>query len=197
MPTLRALTRLIGAVLMLALALLGLGVALYCFDAVVGLGSIRPDRLLHLSRVRDHIGHWLAQLATPGQTAGIALLCGLGAIALGVLLLLGTLRSSQPRLAVLESSSEGTLAARPRVLGEMAQTLAQRTDGTTGIRRPRLSFSHRRRRGRIVLRGERSRSSDPEQVSRDVVGSVAPIADPFHLKPRVHLTVGESGSRAQ
>lgn len=128
---------------------------------------------------------------------GIALLCGLGAIALGVLLLLGTLRSSQPRLAILESSSEGTLAARPRVLGEMARFLAQRTEGRTGIRRPRLSFSHRRRRGRLVLRGERSRTSDHEEVSRNVAGSVAPIAEPFNLKPRVHLTVGEPGSRAQ
>ena len=62
------------------LALFGLAVAMYCVDALVGLGSVRPDRLLHLPSVRDHVGHFLNQLAAPGSTAGLALLCGLGAM---------------------------------------------------------------------------------------------------------------------
>ena len=38
MVLLRALARLTGAVWMLVLALLGLGIALYCFDALISLG---------------------------------------------------------------------------------------------------------------------------------------------------------------
>ncbi|MGZ6669485.1 MAG: hypothetical protein ACXVH3_32910, partial [Solirubrobacteraceae bacterium] len=98
MVLLRALARLIGAVWMLVLALLGLGIALYCFDALISLGSARPDRLLNLARVRRHLGRFLDQIAAPGPTAGVALLCGLGAMLLGVLLLLGTLRSRKQRL---------------------------------------------------------------------------------------------------
>jgi hypothetical protein len=195
---LRPLARLIGAILMVALALLGLAVALYCFDAVVSLGSVRPDRLVHLITVRDHVGHFLAQLAAPGQTAGLALLCGVGTIAIGIVILMGTLRSTRQRLAILEADRvRGTLGARPRVLGEMARCLAQRTEGATRVRRPRLSFSRRRRRGRLTLRGERTRTSDPQGVRQSLTDSVAPISEPFHLKPRVRLRIGQPGSRTQ
>lgn len=172
--------------------------SLYCLDAVVSLGSARPDRLVHLITIRDHVGHFIAQLAAPGQTAGLALLCGLGAIAIGVAIVAGTLHSSRPRLAILEADRErGTLAARPRVLGEMARCLAERTEGVTRVRRPRLSFSRRRRRGRLTLRGERTRTSDPQGVRQSLTDSVAPISEPFHLKPRARVRVAQPGSRAQ
>ena len=74
MAVLRTLARLIGFLWMLLLALFGLGVALYCFDGLVSLGSARPDRLLHLPSVRRHVGRFLNQVAAPGSTAGLALL---------------------------------------------------------------------------------------------------------------------------
>lgn len=39
----RPLARLVGAIWMVVIALLGIGVALYCVDAVINLGSVRPD----------------------------------------------------------------------------------------------------------------------------------------------------------
>src|ERR1700727_3903961 len=101
MSVLRPLVRLIGVLWMFGLALLGLAIALYCVDALVGLGSIRPDRLLHLPAVRRHVGRFLNQLAAPGGTAGLALLCGLGAMLIGILLLLGVLGRRKQRLAIL------------------------------------------------------------------------------------------------
>ena len=50
MALLRALARMVGVVWMVALALFGLAVAMYCFDALIGLGSARPDRLLRPAR---------------------------------------------------------------------------------------------------------------------------------------------------
>jgi len=52
MIVLRPLVRLVGVLWLLALALVGLGVALYCFDGLVSLGSARPDRLVDLMSVR-------------------------------------------------------------------------------------------------------------------------------------------------
>lgn len=194
----RALARLIGAIWMVVIALFGLGVALYCFDALVGLGSVRPDRLVHLSSVSGHTGRFLAQVAAPGTTAALALLCGLGAMAIGVLLLVGTLRSSRRRLAVLDAdSTRGTVAARPRVLGDMSRHLAQQTEGATSVKRPRLSLSRNGRRGRLRVRSARTRRSDPRVVKQALAAAVSPVAEPFGLKPRIRVKLSEGRGRVQ
>jgi hypothetical protein len=198
MVLLRAITRLVGALWMLVLALLGLGIALYCFDALISLGSARPDRLLDLPAVRRHVGHFLDQIASPGPTAGLALLCGLGAMLLGILLLLGTLRSRQQRLAVLEhDTSNGTLAARPRPLGAMARALAEQAPGATSVKRPKLALSRRGSRGRLTVTASRARTSDRREVERVLKERLEPISEPFHLKPRVRVVLGERGERVR
>jgi hypothetical protein len=194
----RALARLIGAIWMLVIALFGIGVALYCLDAVINLGSVRPDRLLHLSSVRHHVGRFLAQIAAPGSTAGLALLCGLGAMAIGALLLVGTLRSSRQRLAVLDADSgTGTVAARPRVLAEMSRHLAEQTEGAASVKRPRLSLSRSGRRGRLKVRSARTRTSDPRAVRQALTDAVAPVSEPFRLTPRVSVKLSEGRGRVQ
>jgi len=197
MLLLRALSRLVGTVLMLALALLGLGLALYCLDALISLGSIRPDRLLHLPAVRRHVGHFLDQLAAPGATAALALLCGLGTILLGVLLLAGTLRSSRQRLAVLDTVNGGTLAARRRPLRAIARVLAARAEGATHVKRPRLVLSRRGTRGRLTLTATRAASSDRRAVQQAITDQLTPVSQPFHLRPRVRVQAGQRGDRVQ
>jgi hypothetical protein len=194
----RTLARLAGAIWIVVIALFGLGVALYCFDALVSLGSVRPDRLVHLSSIGRHVGRFLAQVAAPGTTAALALLCGLGAMAIGVLLLVGTLRSSRRRLAVLDAdSTRGTVAARPRVLGDMSRHLAQQTEGSTGVKRPRLSLSRNGRRGRLRVRSTRTRASDPRTVKQALTAAVAPVAEPFGLKARISVKLAEGRGRVQ
>lgn len=198
MLLLRALTRLVGVLWMLALALLGLGVALYCLDALISLGSARPDRLLGLASIRRHVEHFLDQLAAGGPTAGLALLCGLGAMLLGILLLVGALGSRKQRLAVLEhDTTNGILAARPRALRDMSRALAEQTPGATSVKRPKLALSRRGTRGRLKVTASRARTSDPSELEHELKERLGPIIDPFKLKPSVRVRVGEPGERVQ
>jgi hypothetical protein len=198
MSLLRAFARVIGAVLMVLLALLGLGVAMYCVDALVSLGSIRPDRLLHLPSVRQHVGRFLDQVGAPGPTAGLALLCGLGAMLLGILLLIGVLGRRRQRLVILESDSQtGAIAARRRPLGEMARALAEPASGATSVKRPTFSLSRRGTRGKLKINATRTRTTDPRELQTAVQTAVEPITEPFGLRPRVRVRLGESGNRAQ
>lgn len=198
MSLLGPLARLVGVVWMVVLALLGLGVAMFCFDAVITLGSARPDRLLGLPGVRRHVGRFLDRVAAPGSTAGLALLCGLGAMLLGVLLLIGVLGRRRQRLAILERDGQtGAVAARPKPLRDMARALAEPARGATSVKRPRLSLSRRGTRGRLKVDATRTRTADPAEVKAAVEQAVAPISEPFHLKPRVRVRLGASGSRTQ
>lgn len=194
---LRALSRVTGALLMLALALLGLGVALYCLDGLVGLGAARPDRLLDLPQVRQHVGRFLGRLAAGGPTARLALVCGLGAVLLGIVLLIGTLRSPRQRLAILRTSDRGTLAARPRTLRTIARTLAERADGATGVKRPRITLSRGGTRGRLKINASRARTSDRREVERAITAKLEPVSQPFNLRPRVRVRLGEHGDRVR
>ncbi|MGI8412359.1 MAG: hypothetical protein ACR2QA_07665 [Solirubrobacteraceae bacterium] len=197
MVLLRPLTRLIGAVWALALGLLGLGIALYCLDGLVSLGSARPDRPLGLVSVRRHVGHFLDQVAARGPIAGLALLCGVGAMLIGVVLLVSTISSRRQRLAVLERDAQGTLAARPRILRAMAGALAEQARGATSVKRPKISLSRRGTRGRLTVNASRAGTSNPKEVQRAVQDAVAPIGEPFKLKSRVRVRIGERGARVQ
>lgn len=197
MLLLRGLARLIGMLWMLALALLGLSIAVYCVDGFISLGSARPDRLLGLTGVRRHVGRFLVQIGLPGPTAALGLLCGLAAIVIGLVLLLGTLRSRKERLVVLERDASGTLAAKPRTLGAMARAMAERAPGATSITRPRLKLSRRGNRGRLKVTASRARTSDPREVQNAITACLEPISDPFSLKPRVRVRLGKRGERVQ
>jgi hypothetical protein len=195
MLILRALSRTVGILLMAVLALLGLGLALYCFDGLVALGGARPDRLLDLPSVRSHVGRFLDQVSSPGVTAGLALLCGIGAMLLGVLLLAGLLRSRRVRLAVLEGNAEGgRLAARPGPLRDMARALAEQTQASS-VKRPKLSLSRRGHRGRIRVSATRPRTTDAAKLEQALTESLNPISEPFKLRPRVRVREGERGER--
>jgi hypothetical protein len=198
MMVLRALTRLVGALLMVVLALVGLGVAMYCFDGFISLGAARPDRLLGLPSVRRHVGHFLDQLAAPGPTAALALVGGLAAMLLGLILLYGTLRPARQRLAVFKRDVEGgRLAAKPGTLRSMARARAEQASGVTSVKRPKVALSRRGGRGRLKVTASRTETSGREQVHHAVEGQLEPISGPFNLRPRVRVRVGERGERVQ
>ena len=194
---LRALTRLLGVLWAIALALLGLGIALYCLDGLISLGSARPDRLLKLETVSHHVGRWLDQLAHPGATAWLALLCGLGAMFLGLLLLLGLGFPRRSREVVVEEDAAGQLSARPRALSDMARALAERGDGVTAVRRPRVKTGRSGKHGRLRLAVTRSRTADADDVERSLTERLVPVTEPFGLRLRVHMRLPERGERVQ
>jgi hypothetical protein len=198
----KAFVRLVGTILMLAVALMALGIALYCLDGLITLGSARPDRLLHLSSVRRDVGHFLDQIAMGGSTARWALAGGVGAMALGGLLIAGLLRSPKQRLAVLsaddaDDTANGTLAARPRALRDMSRALAEQAPAATSIDRPKLRLARRANRGRLTMTVSRTRTSDPADVERNVTERLEPISGPFRLTPRVRVRLGERRERVQ
>jgi hypothetical protein len=198
MALLRVFARTAGVVWMLVLALFGLAVAMYCVDALVGLGSVRPDRLLGLPGVRRHVGRFLDQVAAPGSTAGLALLCGLGAMLLGILLLIGVLGRRKQRLVMLDQDHQaGAVVARRRPLGDMARSLAESTPGATRVKRPKFSLSRRGTRGTLRVNATRARGTDPRELSTAIERAVEPITEPFGLKARVRVRLAESENRVQ
>ncbi len=198
MLLLRAVARLTGTIWVLTLALLGLGVAMYCFDGFIRLGSARPDRLLHLPSVRRDVGHFLHQIQSPGPAAALALLCALAAMLIGLLLLLGALRSAKQRLALLDQDSErGVLAAQLSVLKAMGRALAEQAPGATSVKRPKVNLSHGGTRGKLKVTVARSAASNRSEVEQAVKDRLEPISEPFNLRPRVRVALGERGNRVQ
>ena len=114
---LRTLARIVTVALLSALSLCGLAIAIFSIGGTASGDFSLPGlaRLVHLPQLRADIGELYARLEASGSVAGISALCGLGAVVIGVLLLLGVFLGRHERLAILESSGEGTIAARPRV----------------------------------------------------------------------------------
>jgi hypothetical protein len=190
----RAVVRLVSFVLLVVLALAGLALAI----GRIGTGTSGPSlgglaSAAHLASVRDSIGSWLHQLEAGGSIASIAALCGLGAILLGLLLLIGVLVPRRERLVTLSADPNGTLAARRRPLGQAAQELAERVRGVTEARvkvRP-----GRRSGGRIRVRASRPRAADPKELRAAVTEQLRALTDPFKLKARIE--VARRGARVQ
>jgi hypothetical protein len=192
MLALKAFARLVEVVLMLAVAAVGIGVGLYCLSGLISIGSARPDRLLHLPTVRHHVGRYLSQIVAPGSTATLALLGGVVAVLLGLLLLVGLLGSRRERLLVIESDDErGGLYARPRIVSQMARRLTEATPGVTGVKRPRVTLRRSGRHGRLRIRAGRGTDPDLTIVDDAVHARLDPFADSLHLKSSVTVKLVE------
>lgn len=189
MLLLKALARLVELLLLAAIALVGLGVGLYCLSLLVSLGSARPDRLLHLPVVRARIGHFLADLAAPGPTAALALLGGIAAVVIGLGLLSGLLGSRRERLLIVEDADArtGGLYVRQRVVGRMVRAEALLAPGVTGVRRPKVRLARSGRRGRIRLLASRGADPDAATVDGAVHERVDSIIEPLGLRGDIRV----------
>jgi len=165
---------------------------------VLGTGTSGPSlgslaRLLDLGSLRDTVGSWLGQLQASGPVAGVAAVCGLGAMLLGLLLLVGILVPRRERLVTLASSEHGTLGARRRPLAQAATALVEQVRGVTEARvRVR---SRRRSGGRLTVRASRTRRVDAAEVQGAVREQLQGVTDPFKLTARVD--VPRRGARVQ
>lgn len=188
MLLLKAVARLVELCLMAAIALIGLGVGLYCLDGLVSLGSARPDRLLHLPAVRDRVGHFLTQMEAPGSVAVLALVCAIAAIVIGLLLIVGLLGRRRERLLIVERDGDrGGLYARTRAVGQMVRTITEQTPGVTGTQRPKLRLRRSGQRASLTLVASRGPDSDGATVDRAVHERVDPITSGLNVN--THLRV--------
>ena len=192
MLLLKALARVVEALLMAAIALVGLGIGLYCLDGLIALHSARPDRLLHLPTFRHNVGHFLVQLTAPGPVAVLALLAGIAALLVGLLLAVGLLGSRRERLlAIEEDTGEGGLYARRRTIAQMAREEAERAPGVTGAKRPKVRLARSGRRGRLKVLAARGPDPDAETVDRAVHERLDPIGEALHLRTDIRVRLDE------
>ena len=194
----RAIARLIEILWMAVIALVGIGVGLYCLDGLISLGSARPDRLLHLPVVRRHVGQFLAQLSAPGSVAILALVCGVAAIVIGLALVVGLLGSRRERLIVVERDAErGDLYARTRTVTRMIRSVTEQTPGVTGVHRSKLRLKRSGERGKLKLLASRGPRSDAAAVDDAVHERVDPITEPLHLSADVRVRLLEPKEREE
>lgn len=194
---LRAVARLATFVLLAVLAVCGLAIAVFSigWSRTGDFNLPGLARLVHLGDLRDQVGELLHDLAGPGPVAGITVLCGLGALGVGLVLLVGALWPRRERLVVLEASEEGTLAARRRVLGRVAGALAEQTRGVTATKvkvRP-----GRWRGGRLAVRADYSRTQEPRDVRQRTQLALAPLTEAFGLRARVQPRLGQHRRRVE
>ena len=193
---LHALVRVLAFVLLLALAVVGLAAAVFSIQG--GTETLSYSELASMAglpEARDAISGWCDQIAADGSIAVVAVLCGVGAILLGLLLIVGVLVPRRERLITLEQREDGTLAARRRPLALVARTLAEQARGVTEAKvraRPR-----RRAGGTLTVRAARTRQTDEATARSGVEAQLEPLVGPFDLRTRVASRVGEAGSRVQ
>lgn len=182
---LRGLLRLLGFLLPIALALLGLG-----FVLAASLGD-----WLGLRLEGSGVSRWLERLEGNGTQALEGVIGG-GMVLLGLLLLIGALAPLRERRAVLEEGEHGTLDARRRALTQLFTALAERTRGVTRAK-AKLRLGRRPRHGRLLLRAERPRTAESTTVREAVRSEVRELGDAFGLKIRVQAPLGRRGRRVQ
>jgi len=181
---LRALVRLLGFLLLIALALVGLGFAV---------AALFGDKL-GVQLEGSAVSRWLERLEADG-TQGLEAAIGGGMVLLGLLLLIGALAPRRERRAVLEQDEHGTLDARRRPLAQMFTALAERTRGVTHAR-AKLRLGRRPHHGRLVLRAERPRTIESAAVRESVQSDVGELAAAFGLKTRIQAPL-DRGRRVQ
>jgi hypothetical protein len=182
---LRALVRLLGFALLIALALVGLGFAL---------AALLGDQL-GLQLDGSAVSRWLERLEGD-DTLVLEAVIGGGMVLVGLLLLVGVLAPRRERRAVLEQGEQGTLDARRRPLAQMFTALAERTRGVTHAK-AKLRLGRRAHHGRLVLRAERSRTTESAAVREAIRSGVGELAAAFGLKTRVRVPLGRRGRRVQ
>jgi hypothetical protein len=198
MLLLRVVTRLVTFLLLGALALAGLVVAVFCLEGGRdGLSLPALARHVHLPQLRDDVGRFLHALESTGPVAKLSALGGLGAVALGGLLLIGVLRSRRERLALLEAGEQGTLAARQRPLAQIAGALVEQVRGITRTR-ARVRPRRRGRGGRLLVRIDRPRGAASDDTATERAASaLTPLTEAFGLRPRVRVRHGRGEPRAR
>ncbi len=195
MIVLRALARLVTFLLLVALAVVGLALAVFSLGPAGSFSLPGLAQLVHLPALRDDVGRLLGAVEASGPLAALTGLAGLASVVVGLLLLAGALVSRRERLAVMERTDQGTLAARRRPLGRVAGALVEQVRGVTATKtkvRP-----GRRRGGKVAVEAVHSRTTDPKQVRTAARELLGPITEAFGLKTRIRPRVGDAKQRVE
>jgi len=193
---LRGLARVLAFLLFVALAVAGLAVALFSLGSGAGDFSLPGlARLIGLPELREEVGTLLARVEAEGDTALVTALAAVGAVVLGVCLILGALWPRRERLVVFDRDEQGRLAARRRVLASLAGALAEQPRGVTEAKvrvRP-----GRRTGGVLSVRAFHSRRQQGSEVRNREESALAPLTEELGLRARVSPRLGGRGRRVE
>jgi hypothetical protein len=191
----RGLARLFALLLTMALAVAGLVVAVFSVQGDNGTLSLPGlARTARLDDLHASVGGLLADLQGDGPTAKVAALAGAGAIVLGVLLLFGVLGRRRQRLVIIKTDADGTIAARPRAVGQAAIALGEQSRDVLHA----TAKTTPRRRGagaRLRLTAYHAQSTDRARVTASSRAAVQALAESLSLRVRVRARVPRRGAR--
>lgn len=194
---LRALARLVGFLLLLALALAGLAVAVFSLSG--GDGTLSLPGLIELVRLddlSDEVGTLLETLEAGGSADAVAALSGLAAVLLALGLLVGALVPGRERLLVVRRDEHGTIAARRRAVAQTASALAEQPRDVVSAKakvRPR----RRGTGGRLQLTAYHAQTASEPAVEDAARRQLEPLAGPFSLRVKVDGRVPRRGGRVR
>ena len=194
---LRALANLVGFLLLVLVAVAGLAAAVFSLQGGEETLSLHGlSQSIGLDDLADELGAWLTALEASGPVAVVAALAGLGAILLGIALLVGALVPSRERLVILRRDERGDVAARRRAVAQAATALAEQARDITSAKakvRPRRSGSG----GRLRLTAEHAQTVSNRDVVAAAREQVEPLATPLSLNVSVRGRVPRRGGRVR
>ncbi|HEX5192191.1 MAG TPA: hypothetical protein VFW09_05250 [Solirubrobacteraceae bacterium] len=186
-PVARLLSRLVGLLLLTLVAAVGIVAAVFCIQGDHGTLSLpRLAAHLRLPQLRDNVGSFFDQVTAPGPVAIIAVLCGLAAVALGLLLLVGAWVSSRPRRIVFERTPEGSLQSLRRPLGRLAAERAA-APAEVSTARARARAARAGAGGRLRVSGRAATHVDRRRAQASAAASVAQLTADLPLRTRITM----------
>lgn len=191
----RGLARLIALILTATLAIAGLAVAVFSIQG--DSSTLSLPNLASLARLDDlhaSVGEFLADLQADGPIAKVAALAGAGVVLLGLLLLFGVFARRRERLIVIRSDGGGTLAARPRAVGQAAVALGEQPRDVLHAK-ARTAARRRGTGGRLRLTVYHAQTTDRVAATAASRERVQALAGPFSLRLRIRGRVPSRGAR--
>lgn len=184
MILLRGLARLVGFLLMVLLAVAGIGAAVFSIqggDATLSLPKLAE--MVRLADLRESVGTLLGDVQADGPTAQLTAVAGAAAVVLGLALLAGALVARRERLLTVDDSDGGRLAIRRRALAQIA---VARVEQTRGVIRAKASVRPRRRGkgGRLRVTSFHPATLSDEAAARAAREQLAPLGESLSLRVR-------------
>ncbi|MDO9407982.1 DUF6286 domain-containing protein [Patulibacter sp.] len=182
----RGLNRLLA---LIVLPLLGLVALAFAVAAIAGESSARS--LADSTRLTDawaEVGTFLQETAPRGET--VVVLAGVGAILVGLIVLIAALAPTRDRELHLKDG-DPDLGIRRRALRGALQSRTGRVRGVTGVS-VRLKPRRRKVGGTVRVRATRTPRGDAKAIDATYTERMAPISDAFGLRTKVQSSVGSS-----
>lgn len=179
---LRILAAIVGLLLLVAIAVGGVVVAVFCLrgdSATLSLAHLAE--LLSLDTLRDKVGTFLASLEADGPVAALAALCGVGAVLLGIGLIVGALMPRRESRLIIERDERGTISARRRAVGDALADLAERPREVLRAK-ARVHPNRSRPGGRARLKLTEAAGTDQRPVAEQSRRELEQLGESLSLK---------------